>query len=59
LVCGIAAKGRLQLDVGFDLASDSEGERLGHILARPHERTADGYAVSHHIEERNWKFTGR
>ena len=46
---------RLQLDIGFDLASDSEGEGFGHILARADE-TADGYAVRHHIEERNREF---
>src|SRR5580700_1061735 len=49
----------MQLDIGFDLASDSEGEGLGHILARADERTANGYAVRHHIEERNWKFAWR
>src|SRR5580704_3549159 len=49
----------MQLDIGFDLASDSEGEGLGHILARADERTANGYAVRHHIEERNWEFARR
>ena len=38
------------------LPSDGEGERFGHILAGAHERTADGYAVRHHIEERNREF---
>src|ERR1700689_1601918 len=31
----------LQLDIGFNLASDGEGESFGHILARADERTAD------------------
>ncbi len=28
---------RLQLDIGFDLTSDGEGQRFGHILARSDE----------------------
>src|ERR1700694_5835521 len=43
----------------FVMASDSEDEGFGHILARADERTANGYAVRHHIEERNWEFTWR
>src|ERR1700686_2978049 len=47
---------RLQLDIGLDLALGGECERFGHILARADERTADGYAVCHHIEERDREF---
>src|ERR1700676_4202993 len=56
---GVNRRQRLQLDIGLDLAIGSEGERFGHILARADERAADGYAVRHHIEERNWEFTRR
>src|ERR1700678_3346543 len=50
---------RLQLDIGLDLAFGGEGERFGHIVARADERTADGYAVRHYIEQRNRKFARR
>ena len=50
---------RLQLDIGLDLALGGEGERFGHILARADERTADGDAVRHHVEERNREFARR
>jgi hypothetical protein len=38
-------------------AFGGEGERFGHILARADERTADGYAVCHHIEQRDREFS--
>src|SRR6202140_5700667 len=56
---GVNRRQRLQLDIGLDLAIGSEGERFGHILARADERTADGYAVRHHIEQRNREFAWR
>src|ERR1035438_4608834 len=49
----------LQLDIRLDLARGSEGERFGHVLACADERTADGYAVRHYIEERNREFAWR
>jgi hypothetical protein len=48
----------LQLDISFDPTSDGEGEGFGHILARADEGTADGDAVGHNVEERNWEFAG-
>jgi hypothetical protein len=33
-----------------------QGECFGHIAACADERTADGYAVRHYIEQRNRKF---
>src|ERR1700686_4361023 len=56
---GVNRRQRLQLDIGLDLAIGSEGERFGHILARADERTADGYTVRYHIEERNREFAWR
>jgi hypothetical protein len=41
------------------LIERSASERFGHILARADERTADGYAVRHHIEKRNPEFARR
>ena len=45
--------------IGFDLAPGGKSECFGHILARADERTADGYAVRHDIEERNREFAWR
>src|ERR1700683_653200 len=50
---------RLQLDIGLYFAPNGEGERFGHILARADERTPDGDAVRHHIEERDGEFARR
>src|SRR5580693_5461667 len=49
----------LSLDIGLDLALDCECEGFGHVLAAADERSADGYAVRHHVEEGNRKFTRR
>lgn len=49
---------RLQLYVSLDLTVSREGQCFGHILACTDERTADGDAVCHHIEQGYRKLAG-
>src|ERR1700674_1809383 len=50
---------RLELDIGPDLALGGKGECFGHILAGSNERTPDGDAIRHHIEEWNRELAWR